>query len=98
MEVRLDGDRAVLSVGGELDLVSVPVLLACVATLSAEVDDVVLDLGELRFIDASGMHAIAASAQRLRTGGGSLELRAPQPPIRRIFDLLGFERRVSIQL
>jgi anti-anti-sigma factor len=96
-EVRLDGGRGVVSISGELDLVSVPVLLACVATLSADVDDVVLDLGELRFIDASGLHAIDASAQRLRTSGGSLVLRAPQPPVRRIFDLLGFERTVSIQ-
>lgn len=96
-EVRLDGGRAVLSIGGELDLMSVPVLLACVATLSADVEDVVLDLGELRFIDASGLHAIDASAQRLRTAGGRLVVRAPQPPVRRIFDLLGFERTVSIQ-
>lgn len=96
-EVRLDGGQAVLSIGGELDLLSVPVLHACVATLSADVDDVVLDLGELRFIDASGLHAIETSAQRLRSTGGSLVLRAPQPPVRRIFDLLGFERSISIQ-
>jgi anti-anti-sigma factor len=53
--------------------------------------DVVVDLSELRFIDAAGMRVLARAADRMRRDGRRLRLDGPNPHLRRLLTLLGLE-------
>ncbi len=58
--------------------------------------DVIVDLSELSFADASLMIDLAVLAQRLRARGRTLSLRHPQPHIRRLIELAGLDRLPSV--
>jgi anti-anti-sigma factor len=94
--VQLDADRAVVTLRGELDLVSVAVLVDCFAGIAAPIHEVVLDFAELDFIECSGLHAIAAATQAAAAHGGSLSIRSPRPQPQRVIDLVNFDQIVPI--
>lgn len=96
-DVRLGTGGHVVMLAGELDMAGVTAFDTCIARLSPRADELVLDFGELRFIDASGLHAIAGAAGRVAAGGGSLTISSPRPACRRLLDLVGFERIVTVR-
>lgn len=60
--------------------------------------DVSVELAELRFADPSLMLDLAVLAQRLRAEGRALSLRAPQPHIRTLIELVGLDRLPSVAI
>src|ERR1019366_9439828 len=60
--------------------------------------DVIIDLTELVFADASLMLDIAVLARRLRTHGRAVLLRGAQPQIRTLIELVGLHRLPGIRL
>jgi anti-anti-sigma factor len=60
--------------------------------------DVIVDLSELRFADSSLMIDLAVLAQRLRAQGRTLSLRDPQPPVKRLIEIVGLDRLPSVRL
>ncbi len=60
--------------------------------------DVVVDLSDLKFADSSLIVDLAVLAQRLRAEGRRLRLRAPQPQIRTLIELVGLHRMPSVAL
>ena len=60
--------------------------------------DVVVDLSELVFADASLMVDLAMLARRLRGHGRKLMLRDAQPQIRRLIELVGLHRLPGVKL
>jgi anti-anti-sigma factor len=60
--------------------------------------DVVVDLADLDFADTSLMLDLAMLARRLRHRGRCLRLRAPQPQIHRLIELVGLHRLAGVQL
>jgi anti-anti-sigma regulatory factor len=60
--------------------------------------DVIVDLTELRFADASLMIDLACLAQRLRAQGRILWLSGAQPNIRRLIETLGLHRLPGVRL
>jgi anti-sigma B factor antagonist len=90
--------HVVVGVRGGLDSVTAPDLGAA---LDAVVDtvraDVVLDLGGLDFIDASGLGAIVAAASRLRAAGGVLILRSTPPMALRFLDITSVSELVQFE-
>ena len=60
--------------------------------------DVALDLGELRFIDSSGMRVLLGAARELHAEGRSLVMRDVPPGIRRIFGVMGLDKAPGILL
>jgi anti-anti-sigma factor len=54
----------------------------------------VVDLGQVTFIDASGAAVLLALHDRLRSEGGALVIRRPRANVRRVFDLVAPERLV----
>ena len=57
----------------------------------------VLDLRELTFMDSSGIGLIMGRSRLMKECGGRLEVRDPQPYIRRVLKLSGIERIVKIR-
>lgn len=94
--VTQDSDRATVTLRGELDLMSVALLIECLARLTPAVGAVILDFAELDFIDCSGLHAIADAAHTLAAQGDSLSIHSPLPHARRVLGLVKFGQVVAI--
>lgn len=60
--------------------------------------DVVVDLSELVFADASLMVDLALLARRLRTDGQKIMLRGAQPQIWALIELVGLHRLPGVKL
>jgi anti-anti-sigma factor len=60
--------------------------------------DVIVDLSELQFADASLMIDLAVLAQRLRAQGRTLWLSGAQPNIRRLIEAVGLHRLPAVRL
>lgn len=72
------GSWTVLSMSGELDLVTSPVVRQSVHEAVAEGQhDVVLDLSEVFFCDSSGVGVLIASRRLMKSCGGRLRLILP---------------------
>ncbi|MCD9622712.1 STAS domain-containing protein [Rhabdothermincola salaria] len=95
--VSSEGDTVVVSLTGELDPHTVPML-------ADELDDaidggatsVALDLSGLTFIDSSGLRVVIATHRRLEESGGRLVLRAPSDTVRRLLELTGLLGHIDI--
>ena len=84
------GDRAVVTLRGELDLASAPELQACLETvLDRGAQVVVIDLDGLGFCDSTGISALVRAVNRARSGGRRLVLRSPRPGVRRVLEITG---------
>jgi anti-anti-sigma regulatory factor len=59
---------------------------------------VVVDLTELAFADSSLMLDLGALARRLRVHNRELRLRAPQPQVRTVIELVGLHRLPGVML
>jgi anti-anti-sigma factor len=60
--------------------------------------DVVVDLSDLVFADASLMLDFAMLSRRLRAHGRALRLRGAQPQIRTLIEVVGLHRLAGIKL
>jgi anti-anti-sigma regulatory factor len=59
---------------------------------------VIVDLRELAFADSSLMLDLAALARRLRIDGFALKLRAPQPQVLYVIELVGLHRLPGVMM
>ena len=79
----------VVRLAGELDIVSSKaaekVLTPLVATAPKAV---VLDLGELRFLDSTGISVLFSTRRGIEAKGGKVFITNMQPQIRKVFDIV----------
>ncbi len=88
IDVRKEPDRIVLSLHGELDLASTPLLQDEIE--SAETDGVsliVLDLDDLEFIDSTGLRIILAAHERSQERGQMLALTRGSQQVQRLMSI-----------
>ncbi|GLP71386.1 MULTISPECIES: STAS domain-containing protein [unclassified Streptomyces] len=97
------GDWTVLSVSGELDLVTSPVLRQRVHDAVAEGrHSLVLDLSEVYFCDSSGVGVLIASRRLIRSCRGDLRLILPAQGaadgshVNRVLGALGVRRLFEV--
>ncbi len=69
---------------------------AVLTTAAAGRKKTIVDLADLAFIDCSGAGALARAQRRAQQVGGRLLLAAPQPRVRRVFELSRLIDDVSI--
>ena len=102
-ELRLDsvgpvGDCAVLQVTGEVDAYTAPMLREQIRELAAKgAVHLIADLGQVSFLDSTGLGALVGGLKRLREAGGSLTLVIIAPRILRLFQITGLTRVLAIQ-
>jgi len=76
----------VIRLSGELDMVSVERVRSVVdGVLAADDDRIAFDVGELEFMDSSGIALLVSAARTAR----QVELRHPTPIVRRLIELTG---------
>lgn len=76
---------ATLHVRGEIDLVTGEAFERALARVDT---DLVVNLGEVVFIDAAGLRALAVTADRLGRRGRLFRLERPPPHVRRLLTVL----------
>jgi anti-sigma B factor antagonist len=87
----------VVDIGGEVDIETAPRMRAA---LTAAVDaglPVVVDLGEVTFIDSFGFGVLAAAHQQGARAGTPVLLRAVSNRIRHLLGLLGLDAVLNIE-
>lgn len=84
----LESGMPVVSVIGELDLATAPVLEEALATLAENGEGTVMvDLGRCGFIDLRGLHVLLAARAGLEHSGRLLVLIAGNPDLLRVFNV-----------
>jgi anti-anti-sigma factor len=81
--------ETVLTLHGELDLSTQQRFAAALAGVEESVARIVLDLSDLTFIDCGNIRLIYQARILAGLRGTHVELRAPNPQLRRIFELTG---------
>lgn len=70
------GQTELLSLAGEIDLSTSHLLVEAIdSAIEAGATEVVLDFGEVTFVNSTGLGAMVAATKRLRQAGGDLVLR-----------------------
>jgi anti-anti-sigma factor len=93
-----DTEPIVVVVTGAVDLDAAPELLRALrSALACGPGDLVVDLGAVTFIDSSGIDVLVWGAERAAEAGGSLRLRAPSRPVRRLVDILALGGVLAIE-
>lgn len=90
-------DAIVLAFSGDADAAAGPLLAHALSQATAYGHTrIALDLADLEFIDAYCLSILFDTHETLREQGGDLVLRSPQPPVRRLLDIL--QRQDLIEL
>lgn len=97
VEVRSDDGTPVLSVSGELDLASSPMLEEQVERAVAGAPAVVIiDLRQLEFMDSTGLSVLIRAHQRAQEHGHRLAIVNGSRQVRRLLSLTGVADRLTI--
>ncbi|HJS93653.1 MAG TPA: STAS domain-containing protein [Solirubrobacteraceae bacterium] len=80
----------VLTLAGELDLATVPVLREWLDQVCAKVA-VIIDLSRVRFIDSSGLDLLVRAERHLRDSGAQLVLVRGPRAVHRVFELTSLD-------
>ena len=85
-----------LSLTGELDMMSTPVLDHRLSSLRAAKSPVRLDLSKLDFIDSTGLHLLVRTVGEARLKGWPLQIEPDiSPQVRSAFRLAQLDRFIS---
>ena len=97
MRTKTEGSKTIIDLVGDLDFHTARQLREKLIELNSEgVTDVILDLAELDFIDSSGLSVLVAALKRLRNQGGDLVLQSVSDQTRRVLEVSGLSRVLSI--
>ena len=90
-------NQAVISVIGELDFHSAPRLREQILNvLNAGVGDLVIDLGEMDFVDSSGLGVLVMGLKRMRECHGSFQLRSPTRNTSKVLEISGLSKLLLV--
>ena len=91
------GDCAVLQVIGGVDVYTAPMLREQIRDLAAKGGvHLIADLGQVDFLDSTGMGALIGGLKRLREADGSLALVISTPRILRIVQITGLTKAFTV--
>ena len=94
---QLDNGTPVVSVMGEVDLVTAPALEETLVELAENGrDDVVVDLNGCSFLSTAGLKALIAASRRLEESDRSLALVLSNPSVMRIFQITHYDQLFEI--
>jgi anti-anti-sigma factor len=97
IESRREGGDYIIRVRGELDLAECETFEAEITNaVNSDASAILLDLGELTFIDSTGIRALLIAVGRSEANGRRLRVaRETSPAVQRTFNLTGVGERLS---
>jgi anti-sigma B factor antagonist len=97
MHTRREGDTAVVTVNGKLDMVTVAEFRKTVQdAIAGGAKRAVIDLDGLSYISSAGIGAIAMSANEFKALGGDLRVASPQANVSRVLEICGIDKVVHV--
>ena len=99
LEVASETRRGVriIAVAGEIDVASVGDIQAPIDAAFADREAlIVIDLGQVPFLDSSVLHTLVRALRRARRAGGDMVIACADPGIRRMLEVFGLARDVTI--
>ena len=93
-----DGDRVVLNAAGEIDSSNCGSLEALLGSIASEraTPAVDIDLGEVTFIDSSGLRALIVGQRAIAKAGGTLRITSASSSVRRLFEITGLAGQLGL--
>jgi anti-sigma B factor antagonist len=86
-----------IELSGEVDLYTAPRFKDdLVALIETGVNDIVIDLAEVTFIDSTALGVIISGVKRMREREGRLAIVASSRPVVRILDITGLDKVLTI--
>lgn len=90
------GERYIVRAEGELDVSNVELFEDCLRTAEgSEVDQIIVDLNALSFMDSAGLRVLLLASRRAREGSKRLSVRATGG-VRRIIELTGMASYLAL--
>lgn len=97
VETENQGNAAVITARGELDLATVEILENEVERILGEgFNRLVIDLTEVTFMDSTGMRLLLVTAQRFDAAQGSLAVVLAGGPVERALAITGIDRMLMM--
>jgi anti-anti-sigma factor len=85
------GEAIVIAVSGRFDAETAPQFEAKILEQIASGQlRLIIDLGDLEYINSAGLRALLVAGKRLKPQGGRLLLAAPREPVRQVLQISGF--------
>lgn len=92
MQTYVCGDLQTLSLTGELDMASVPLLEEVLGTMGDDRCAVLtLDLGNVTFVDSTGLHAMLQARELCANRGCEFRVIRPCAQVQRLFEITGLQ-------
>ncbi|CAN5753922.1 anti-sigma factor antagonist BldG [soil metagenome] len=92
------GNRATLTLEGEIEVTTAPHLRSAVrALLACGVTDFVIDFGEVVFVDSTGLDVLIELLTWAGDAGGSVTLEGAGPQLVRILEVTGIAALVTVR-
>jgi anti-sigma B factor antagonist len=89
LDIRTEGSKVVVAVGGEVDMATAPQLAQCLQDQLGK--DVTLDFAGVTFLDARGIAALAEGYKKLHASGGSLYITGERDHVRKILKVVDLD-------
>jgi anti-sigma B factor antagonist len=97
IDSRSGDDRLVMSLDGELDMASAPLLQAALEDAATDATStLVLDLEQLRFMDSTGLRIILLAQARWQSRGQELALTAGSSQVQRLLAVSGVGEHLRV--
>src|SRR5687767_7707640 len=92
-----DGDRAVVTLAGELDVNTAPQVAEALDGLTDgdAVTSVVIDVSRLTFVDSTGLRVILAGRESLQATGATLALDGASGVVERVLEMTGLHKLLT---
>jgi anti-anti-sigma factor len=90
------GTAKVAGLRGRLDTATAPAVETRLLELLAGGDRVIADLAEVNYVSSAGLRVLLKAAKMARVAGGGFALAAPQPPVREVLEISGFDKILEI--
>ena len=91
-----NGDGGVIVVHGDIDVAGGPILEAAIRERETD-GPVVIDLGDVYFIDSSGLRSLLGASRRARDHDRKVTLRRVGPEVLRLLEITGTTEHFSIE-
>jgi anti-sigma B factor antagonist len=97
VQIEQEGGSVQVRALGELDLLTVPMLEACMRhALEGDARSITLDLTGVTFIDSSGLLVLLSAAQTSTDDEDRLRIRCGHGAVRRVVEICAAERRLPL--
>jgi anti-anti-sigma factor len=90
-----EGSTATVAAEGEIDLSTVDELRSAVTAAADGVDNLLLDLTEVEFIDSAGLGGLLELRSTLRSRSVTLQISASAGPVRHAMEITGLSELLA---